>query len=121
MKSLQARTILVQISGHCFLFSFIHTSPLYSTLIYDKWKDFFVISCSILSFIVLQEFGDSARARKLYEQESDDDDDDEIEPNPKLEQGKFLFIISTNFCLFVTSLTDKTGIFSCACSGFGVC
>ena len=120
MKSLQARTILVQISGHCFLFSFIHTSPLYSRL-YDKWKDFFVISCSILSFIALQEFGDSARARKLYEQESDDDDDDEIEPNPKLEQGKFLCIISTIFCLFVTSLTDKTGIFSCACSGFGVC
>ena len=97
MTSLQARTILVQISGHCFLFSFIHTSPLYSRLIYDKWKDFFVISCSILSFIVLQEFGDSARARKLYEQESDDDDDDEIEPNPKLEQGKFLCIISTIF------------------------
>ena len=107
MKSLQARTILVQISGHCFLFSFIHTSPLYSRL-YDKWKDFFVISCSILSFIALQEFGDSARARKLYEQESDDDDDDEIEPNPKLEQGKFLCIISIIFCLFVTSLTDKT-------------
>ena len=59
-------------------------------------KIFFVISCSILSFIALQEFGDSARARKLYEQESDDDDD-EIEPNPKLEQGKFLCIISTIF------------------------
>ena len=44
MKSLQARTILVQISGHCFLFSFIHTSPLYSRLIYDKWKDFFLLS-----------------------------------------------------------------------------
>ena len=37
----------------------------------------------------LQEFGDSARARKLYEADSDDDDDEEIEPNPKLEQGKF--------------------------------
>ena len=37
--------------------------------------------------IVLQEFGDSARARKLYEQDSDDDDDEELEPNPKLEQG----------------------------------
>ena len=98
MTSLQARTILVQISGHCFLFSFIHTTPLYSRLIYDKWKEFFiVIRCSILSFIVLQEFGDSARARKLYEAESDDDDDDEIEPNPKLEQGKFLCIISTYF------------------------
>ena len=35
-----------------------------------------------------QEFGDSARARKLYEQDSDDDDDDEVEPNPKLEPGK---------------------------------
>ena len=56
----------------------------------ENRRFFFVISCSILSFIVLQEFGDSARARKLYEQESDDDDDDEIEPNPKLEQGKFL-------------------------------
>ena len=37
----------------------------------------------------LQEFGDSARARKLYEQDSDDDDDEELEPNPKLEQGKY--------------------------------
>ena len=36
---------------------------------------------------MFQEFGDSARARKLYEQDSDDDDDEEIEPNPKLEQG----------------------------------
>ena len=35
-----------------------------------------------------QEFGDSARARKLYEQDSDDDDEDgELEPNPKLEAG----------------------------------
>ena len=76
---------------------------------YDKWKGFFVISCSISSFIVLQEFGDSARARKLYEQESDDDDDDEIEPNPKLEQGKHLYY----FYLFF--LQDKTGIFSCLC------
>ena len=120
MTSLQ--TTLVQISGHCFLFSFIHTSSLYSRLIYDKWKDWFCnISCSILSFIVLQEFGDSARARKLYEQESDDDDDDEIEPNPKLEQGKFLYIliISTNFCLFVTSLPDKTGILVAYAVGLG--
>ena len=35
-----------------------------------------------------QEFGDSARARKLYEQDSDSDDEEELEPNPKLEQGK---------------------------------
>ena len=34
-----------------------------------------------------QEFGDSARARKLYEQDSESDDE-ELEPNPKLEQGK---------------------------------
>ena len=39
-------------------------------------------------FFVLQEFGDSARARKLYEQDSESDDE-ELEPNPKLEQGKF--------------------------------
>ena len=39
-------------------------------------------------YLTLQEFGDSARARKLYEQDSDDDDDDEVEHNPKLEQGK---------------------------------
>ena len=44
MTSLQERTILVQISGHCFLFSFIHTSPLFSRLICDKWKDFFLLS-----------------------------------------------------------------------------
>ena len=41
---------------------------------------------NVLNYI-FQEFGDSARARKLYEQDSDDDDDEEIEPNPKLEQG----------------------------------
>ena len=41
-----------------------------------------------LFFNYFQEFGDSARARKLYEQDSDDDDDDEVEPNPKLEPGK---------------------------------
>ena len=40
-----------------------------------------------LMVFIFQEFGDSARARKLYEQDSDDDDDEEIEPNPKLEQG----------------------------------
>ena len=39
-------------------------------------------------YYYFQEFGDSARARKLYEQDSDDDDDDEVEPNPKLEPGK---------------------------------
>ena len=27
-----------------FLFSFIHTSPQYSKLIYDKWKEFFLLS-----------------------------------------------------------------------------
>ena len=43
---------------------------------------------NVLMVYIFQEFGDSARARKLYEQDSDDDDDEEIEPNPKLEQGK---------------------------------
>ena len=42
---------------------------------------------NVLIYYIFQEFGDSARARKLYEQDSDDDDDEEIEPNPKLEQG----------------------------------
>ena len=41
--------------------------------------------------ISFQEFGDSARARKLYEQDSDDDDEDgELEPNPKLEAGEMV-------------------------------
>ena len=51
--------------------------------------------CRSIFFIclfVFQEFGDSARARKLYEQDSDDDDDEEIEPNPKLEQGELIFL-----------------------------
>ena len=43
---------------------------------------------SLFYFSLFQEFGDSARARKLYEQDSDDDDDEELEPNPKLEQGE---------------------------------
>ena len=43
---------------------------------------------SLIAFIELQEFGDSARARKLYEQDSDDDDDEELEINPKLEAGE---------------------------------
>ena len=41
----------------------------------------------------LQEFGDSARARKLYEQDSDDDNDEELEINIKLEQGTHKYII----------------------------
>ena len=43
----------------------------------------------IRSFSPLQKYGDNARARKLYDQDSDDDDDeDDLEPNPKLEPGK---------------------------------
>ena len=41
-----------------------------------------------LFFNYFQEFGDSARARKLYEQDSDDDGDEELEINIKLEQGE---------------------------------
>ena len=42
-------------------------------------------------YYLFQEFGDSARARKLYEQDSDDDDEDgELEPNPKLEAGEMV-------------------------------
>ena len=42
----------------------------------------------------LQEFGDSARARKLYAAESDDDDEEEeLEPNPKLAAGKLLLLL----------------------------
>ena len=71
----------------------------------------------------MQEFGDSARARKLYEAESDDDDDDEIEPNPKLEQGKFLCIISTYIFGYLSHLCMTKLVFLVAhacCSGFGV-
>jgi hypothetical protein len=38
--------------------------------------------------IPFQEFGDSARARKLYAAESDDEEEEELEPNPKLAGGK---------------------------------
>ena len=44
----------------------------------------------MLMFFQIQEFGDSARARKLYEQDSDDDNDEELEINIKLEQGTYL-------------------------------
>ena len=43
--------------------------------------------CDMFMFSLIQEFGDSARARKLYEQDSDDDNDEELEINIKLEQG----------------------------------
>ena len=49
--------------------------------IYESFPD-------MLMFFQIQEFGDSARARKLYEQDSDDDNDEELEINIKLEQGK---------------------------------
>ena len=39
--------------------------------------------------MLLQEFGDSARARKLYAQDSDDEEEEELEPNPKLAAGKY--------------------------------
>ena len=48
--------------------------------IYESFPD-------MLMFFQIQEFGDSARARKLYEQDSDDDNDEELEINIKLEQG----------------------------------
>ena len=55
-------------------------------------------------FFSFKEFGDSARARKLYEQDTDSDDDDELETNPKLEQGKresgFLFLDINSFVRF---------------------
>ena len=35
----------------------------------------------------MQEFGDSARARKLYADDDDDDEEQELEPNPKLGAG----------------------------------
>ena len=59
--------------------------------------------CQFLSF-TFQEFGDSARARKLWaEQDSDDDEDETIEHNPKLEQGKKLSRISN----FISNLSSK--------------
>ena len=46
----------------------------------------------------IAEFGEGARARKMYENDTDDeeDDDDKItEPNPKLAQGKNDFFINS--------------------------
>ena len=49
----------------------------------------------------MQEFGDSARARKLYEQDSDDDGDEELEINIKLEQGMCdNYLVSHNFHIY---------------------
>ena len=36
-----------------------------------------------------QEFGDSARARRLYADDDDDEEEQELEPNPKLAQGMY--------------------------------
>jgi len=38
----------------------------------------------------IAEFGDSARARKLYAADSDDEEEEELEPNPKLGAGNDL-------------------------------
>jgi len=38
----------------------------------------------------IAEFGDSARARKLYADDDDDEDEEELEPNPKLGAGNDL-------------------------------
>ena len=38
--------------------------------------------------VLFQEFGDSARARRLYADDDDDEEEQELEPNPKLAQGK---------------------------------
>ena len=59
----------------------------YTTLFRTKLWSMTSNNNVLMIVYIFQEFGDSARARKLYEQDSDDDDDEEIEPNPKLEQG----------------------------------
>ena len=41
-----------------------------------------------MHFLQIQEFGDSARARKLYADDDDDEDEEELEPNPKLGAGE---------------------------------
>ena len=41
-----------------------------------------------LTHFLLQEFGDSARARRLYADDDDDEEEQELEPNPKLSQGE---------------------------------
>ena len=50
-----------------------------------KW-DWYNCECACF-----QEFGDSARARKLYAAESDDEEEEELEPNPKLAGGTASF------------------------------
>ena len=42
----------------------------------------------LIDWLIDQEFGDSARARKLYAADSDDDEEEELEPNPKLAAGR---------------------------------
>ena len=42
----------------------------------------------MLMLFYFQEFGDSARARKLYAADSDEEEEEELEPNPKLAAGR---------------------------------
>ena len=44
---------------------------------------------------LLQEFGDSARARRLYADDDDDEEEQELEPNPKLSQGESNWLTPT--------------------------
>ena len=57
-------------------------------------------STELIVIFIFQEFGDSARARKLYEQDSDDDDDEELEINIKLEQGTYLDNVLDSFRVY---------------------
>lgn len=43
---------------------------------------------------MFQEFGDSARARRLYADDDDDEEEQELEPNPKLSQGELSGVLS---------------------------
>ena len=46
-----------------------------------------------LTCYLFQEFGDSARARRLYADDDDDEEEQELEPNPKLSQGESKLVV----------------------------
>ena len=50
-------------------------------------------STLFLTHFLLQEFGDSARARRLYADDDDDEEEQELEPNPKLSQGESKLVV----------------------------
>lgn len=59
-----------------------------------KATDFYFFIFSVLFFVyeiqfnLLQMYGDSKRAQRLYQQDSDAEEEEDLQPNPKLGAGK---------------------------------